>query len=51
MHVLGNQYECHTHVSVKLHMHHACNAPCIFSKDAVKICSDASVIKENHIFA
>ena len=28
------QYECHTHVSVKLHIHHACNASCIFSKDA-----------------
>ena len=33
MHVSGNQYECHMHVSVNLHMHHACKAPCIFSKD------------------
>ena len=26
-------HERHTHVSVILYMHHACNAPCIFSKD------------------
>ena len=34
MHVSGNQYECHMHVSVKLHMHHTCNAPVVFSKYA-----------------
>ena len=56
MHISGNQYKCHRHVSVKLHMQHACNAPCIFSKDAErdvvmhKICILID-IKENHIFA
>ena len=56
MHVSGNQDEHHTQVSVKFHMHYACNAPCIFSKDAER---DAAMhqrcividIKENHIFA
>ena len=44
------------HVSVKLHIYHACNTPCTFSKDVE---SDAAMhqrcilidIKENHIFA